>query len=63
MVKDVLRSAPQRSILDLVPYSDLINNTDDRREWVHQEDTDLEGALSTLEDRLSIQNYVGKWGK
>lgn len=58
-----MRSAPQRSILDLVPYSDLINNVDDGREWAHQEDTDLEGALSTLEDRLSIQNYVGKWGK
>jgi len=43
--------------------SDLINNMDDRREWAHQEDADLEDALSTLEDRLSIQNYLGKWGK
>lgn len=58
-----MRSAPQRSILDLVPYCDLINNMADKREWAHQEDTELEGALSTLEDRLSIQNYVGKWGK
>lgn len=34
-MKDALRRAPQRSVLGLILYSDLIDNMDDRRERGH----------------------------